>query len=304
MRSCQLRQISICQFSSRTWSFEEDLARYEAFGFDSIGVWRKKIDDRGTDEAIDLLYKSKLSVASLHHTGGFTGDGSTLKQSILDTFEAIRLAAKIDAGVLLIHPGAINNHLASHLTNVYQKALDQIIPFAESLDVQLAIEPILDQPNSQFTFHRTIADTIDLLSANPSLGVALDLYHVGMAPEALDRLEEYASQIQLVQLADRTANSWDNQRLRENRRQSFRLPLGEGEIDVNTWIRKLNKLGYRGPFELEVFGTEVENRCSFDLLDQTSAYLARTKSGQIMDDNGQKLAGTTEVAPSKKFTAN
>lgn len=305
MRSCQLRQISICQFSSRSWSFEEDLARYQTLGFDSVGVWREKLNRFGTQEAIDRLYESKLSVSSLHHAGGFTGDGSTLKKSIADTFDAIRLAAKINAGVLLIHPGSINNHLFCHVSKVYQTALDQIIPFAESMDVQLAIEPVLDQPNSQFTFHRTIQDTIDLLETNPELGIALDLYHTGMDANAFDRLPEFADRIKLVQLADRTTPSWTNQHLAKNRRQSFRLPLGEGAINIDAWIQRLTQLGYKGAFELEVFGTETEHRCSFDLLDQTMDYLSKKTRKHIANrQTGKSTSTLANGLPTSRSTAN
>jgi len=70
MRSRQLRQISACQFSSRSWSLEEDLLGYRNFGFESIGLWRQKIEDYGVDEAIDLIHESSLSVSSLHFAGG------------------------------------------------------------------------------------------------------------------------------------------------------------------------------------------------------------------------------------------
>lgn len=303
MRSCQLRQISICQFSSRSWTFEEDLARYQILGFDSIGVWRKKINDCGSQQAIDRLYESKLSVSSLHHAGGFTGDGSTIKESIADTFDAIRLAAKINAGVLLIHPGSINNHLVRHASNIYQSALDQIIPFAESLDVQLAIEPILDQPNSQFTFHKKIQDTIELLAANPSLGVSLDLYHTGMDFHAFDRLHEFADRIKLVQLADRTTASWAKQRLANNRRQSFRLPLGEGAIDIQAWLRRLAELGYAGPFELEVYGTQTQHRCPFNLLDQTKTYISDSMRSKVASNKAANATATTQKLPASNPTS-
>jgi sugar phosphate isomerase/epimerase len=253
---------------------EEDLLRYESLGFDSIGIWRRKMEDAGTERAVDLIHESNLSVSSLHHAGGFTGDGSSVKDAVKDTYKAIKLAAQVKAGVLLIHPGAVNNHMFNHVCKVYQSALDEIVPYAEALDVQLAIEPVLDQSNSQFTFHQSIDHTIDLLSANPTLGIALDLYHVGMDSETFTRLPEFVDRIKLVQLADRTRSSWSDQKLAANRRQSFRLPLGDGEVDIHAWLRKLRHLGYNGSFELEVYGTEVSDCCVFELLDQTLGYLA------------------------------
>ena len=273
MRSRQLRQISACQFSSRSWSLGEDLLGYRNFGFESIGLWRQKIEDYGESEAIDLIQESSLSVSSLHFAGGYTGDDCTLKDSIEDTLDAIDLAARLNANCLLIHPGSLNGHLKNHIGKVFQTVLDRILPYAESCDVQLVVEPILDQPYSKFTFHQTIDDTIELLDANPSLGVALDLYHVGMDATAFERLPKYVDRIKLVQLADRTRGSWTMQKYPGNERRSFRLPLGEGHVRIEYWLSRLNVLGYRGPFELELYGPGVGS-CPFDLLAQSCAFMS------------------------------
>lgn len=246
---------------------------YRNFGFESIGVWRQKIEDYGISDAVDLIHDSSLSVSSLHFAGGYTGDGCSLKDSVEDTLNAIDLAARLDANCLLIHPGSLNGHLKSHISKVFQSVLDQILPYAEARDVQLVIEPVLDQAYSKFTFYQTIGETIDLLEANPTLGVALDLYHVGMDAIAFERLPEYADRIKLVQLADRTQSSWCQQKRSGNQRKSFRLPLGEGHIQIESWLSCLKGLGYRGPFELELFGAGISG-CPFELLEQTCEYMS------------------------------
>lgn len=246
---------------------------YRNFGFESIGVWRQKIEDYGVSDAVDLIHESSLSVSSLHFAGGYTGDGCSLKDSVEDTLNAIDLAARLNANCLLIHPGSLNGHLKSHISNVFQSVLDQILPYAESRDVQLVIEPVLDQSYSKFTFYQTIDETIELLEANPTLGVALDLYHVGMDAIAFERLPEYADRIKLVQLADRTRSSWFEQKHSGNERKSFRLPLGEGHIQIESWLSRLKGLGYRGPFELELYGPGASG-CPFDLLEQTCEFMS------------------------------
>lgn len=273
MRSRQLRQVSACQFSSRSWSLEEDLLGYRNFGFESIGLWRQKVEDFGVTEAVDLIHESSLSVSSLHFAGGYTGDDCTLEESLNDTRDAIELAAKLNANCLLIHPGSLNGHLKNHIGKVFQSVLDQILPYARSCDVQLVVEPILDQPYSKFTFHQTIRDTIDLLEVNPGLGVALDLYHVGMDTRAYERLHEYVDRVKLVQLADRTRESWLMQKHEGNERKSFRVPLGEGHVGIEPWLSKLNRLGYRGPFELELYGPGVGG-CPFDLFERACEFMS------------------------------
>jgi len=190
----------------------------------------------------------------LHFAGGYTGDDCKLKDSVEDTLNAIDLAARLNANCLLIHPGSLNGHLRKHIGKVFQAVLDQILPYAEARDVQLVVEPILDQPYSKFTFYQSIGETIELLDANPSLGVALDLYHVGMDATAFERLPEYVDRINVVQLADRTRGSWAMQKHSGNERKSFRLPLGEGHVRIEYWLSRLNELGYHGPWSRQSSG--------------------------------------------------
>jgi sugar phosphate isomerase/epimerase len=273
MRSRQLRQISICQFSSCSWSLLEDLNRYRALGYDSIGIWQQKVEDYGTEAAIDLIYESKMQVSSLHWTGGFTGDGQTYDFAINDAIDSIHLASKLQANCLLIHPGSQNGHLVHHANRLLNDALNELLPIAEALDVQLVVEPILDQVNSPFTFHSSIEETIKLMEAHPTLGIALDLYHAGMDLAALERLPEYAQRIKLVQLADRSRTSWTDANKLEHCRTSFRQPLGTGEIDLHKWLSRLSQFGYQGAFEVELHGPHIYHECEFDLLDRTSVFL-------------------------------
>ena len=119
-------RVSICQFSTYRWSFYEDVIRYSTLGFESMGLWRQKIDDFGRSAAIDLLYENKMSVSSVHWAGGFTGDGRTFSDSIEDAIESIHLASQVDADCLIIHPGSRNGHTTSNATRLMKSALSQL----------------------------------------------------------------------------------------------------------------------------------------------------------------------------------
>ncbi len=273
MRSRQLRQTSVCQFSTCSWTHLEDLARFQAFGIQSIGIWRRKLEDFGVEAAIDLLFESRLNVTSLHWAGGFTGDGRRFDDAIVDTQNAIRQAAAINAQCLLVHPGSLNRHIHKHANRLVQSAFESIVPYANDHGVQLVIEPVLDQGDSPWTFHRQLDDSLRLLDRFPELGLNLDLYHVGFCADTFERLPEYVERVKLVQLADRTFKSLDDGKQKVHRRSSFRLPLGEGNLDLSSWLSALGRLGYDGPLEVEVHGSEMRGRNHFGLIDQTYDYL-------------------------------
>lgn len=262
-----MRQISVSQFTTCYWTFKEDLLRYQALGFDSVGLWRQKVDDFGHRDAIDLLYESKMNVSSLSWAGGFTGsDGRSYVEALEDAFDAIALASKLNAGSLIVHPGGRNKHTNSHAYRLLESALSRMVPIAEDYGVKLSIELIPGFVESPWTFVHSFAQIDQLLDLFPAeqLGLVLDLYHVGLNQPTLDRLEQFSDRIDLVQVADRT----DTSNSEENR-----LLPGEGNVDIAAWISKLDSMNFNGPIELELHGSGVEGIDYFDRLDHSYDFM-------------------------------
>ena len=108
-------ELSMNEVTTFRWSFEEDVENYRRAGYRSIGVWRHKLSDLDEEYAVDLLAGSGLSVSSLACAGGFTGlGGVSFREGIDDAITALRLAAKMQAGCLVVHPGGRNNHTSRH----------------------------------------------------------------------------------------------------------------------------------------------------------------------------------------------
>ena len=107
--------LSMNEITTYRWSLEQDVENYQEAGYSGIGVWRNKVADGDENEAIDLISASGLRVTHLSWAGGFTGsDGRSVAESVDDALEALRLAAAINAGCLVIYPGGRNNHTFRH----------------------------------------------------------------------------------------------------------------------------------------------------------------------------------------------
>lgn len=286
-----MRQISVSQFTTCQWTFEEDLLRYQALGFDSIGIWRRKIDDIGQRDAIDMLYDSSLNVSSLSWAGGFTGsDGRSFVDAVDDAIDAISLASKLNAGTLIVHPGARNNHTNSHAFRLLEWALTEIAPVAQDFGVKLSIELIPGFVESPWTFIHSFAQVDQLLDTfEPcQLGLVLDLYHAGLNTPTLNRLERFADRINLVQLSDRMSTS--------ETKESRLLP-GQGTVDIAAWIAKLDTMNYNGPIELEVHGEGVDGTDYFDRLDLAYDYLQQLPVLPVQPSPRQTLPTATLRLP-------
>lgn len=263
MQTKTQRRISVSQLSTFRWSFDEDVLRFAGYGFGSLGIWRRKLEDFGTAESLDMLYEHKMSVSSVHWAGGFTGDGTSLKDAIDDAILAIQLASRVDAGCLILHPGSRNGHTNSHAKRLLETALNELMPAAADYGVQLALEPMFFKAADRWTFFRRFDETLEFLEQFPSryLGLILDLFAIGFDSNVLKSLPTFVDRISLVQLADR-----------RHENPEVRLSLGQGDAPVAHWLAELQKCGYAGQYELEVHGQVKDELEYFELLDQAQLF--------------------------------
>lgn len=263
MQTKTQRRVSVSQLSTLRWNFEEDVLRFASYGYGSLGIWRRKLEDFGSSEAIDLLYENKMSVSSVHWAGGFTGDGTTLKEAIDDAISAIELSSRVDAGCLILHPGSRNGHTNSHAKRLLEMALNELMPAAADYGVQLALEPMLFKASDRWTFFRRFDETVEFLNRFPSryLGLVLDLFAIGFDDTVLDKIQSLVDRISLVQLADRKSSA-----------PGIRMPLGQGDAPVAEWLAYLQNCGYSGQYELEIHGQAKNELEHFEILDRAQTF--------------------------------
>lgn len=247
-----MARLSMNEMTTYRWSFEEDVARYAAAGIPAIGVWRQKLSDFGEEKGIELLAESGLAVSNLLWAGGFTGsDGRSLRDSIEDAHDAVRLAAQMHAGSLVVYSGSRAGHTHSHARRLVRDALKQVLPLAEELGVTLALEPMHPECAPEWTFFTCPVETLDFVAAfgSPRLKLAFDTYHLGWDPAITARLGEMAPHIAVVHLGD-------GKRPRDCEQNRSRL--GTGDIPLEPIISALEAADYDGYYDVELIGEEIE----------------------------------------------
>jgi len=248
-----MAQLSMNEMTTYRWPFERDVAFYRQAGIHRIGVWRQKLSDYGEEAGIRLLFRSGLRVSNLMWAGGFTGsDGRTYRESIEDAEEALRLAAAMDAGCLVVYSGARNGHTRKHCRRLVCGALAELASLASLLDVTLALEPMHKGCAVEWTFLTDVDDTLDLIAAvdSPYVKLAFDTYHLGQDRQVLDRIPDLADRIAIVHLGDSE---------RPPRGEQNRCRLGEGTVPLAEIVLALVDSGYGGDFDVEVLGEDVES---------------------------------------------
>lgn len=258
-----MARLSINELTTFRWSFDEDVQGYRDAGLDGISVWRQKLADFGEERGIELLLESGLCVSSLLWAGGFTGsDGKSFKESIEDAKAAIRLAGAMSAGCLIVYTGPRAGHTHNHARRLLRGALEEILPLADAVDVDLAIEPMHAGCAADWTFLTQLDEAIDLVNGfgAPRLKLAFDTYHLCQNGSTLAKLREIVNHIAIVQLGDAKEPPHG---------EPNRSPLGAGRLPLADVVRTLEAAGYQGFYDVELIGEEIERADYQELIAQS-----------------------------------
>jgi sugar phosphate isomerase/epimerase len=240
-------RFSISEFSTYRWSLEQEVSEFSRRGIQNIGVWRTKFSDFDPDYAADLLYLNDLRVSSLSWAGGFTGScGMSHEQAIADGMQAIRTAARIGAECLILHPGSRGNHTRRHSRRLFSRAIERLLPVAADFGVTLAMEAMSRQQAESWTVFDSEDEALAFAREYlpQELGLVLDLFHVGTSSSVFEALPDFVPRLCLVQLSDR----------RKYGSGICRSRPGTGSLPIQDWFNRLEDHGYRGLYEIEVYG--------------------------------------------------
>lgn len=255
--------LSMNQMTTYRWSLAQDVENYQEAGYSAIGVWRNKFIDENEDHAIDLVTRSGLSVTNVSWAGGFTGsDGRPLAECVEDAADAIRFAASMMAGCLVIYSGGRNNHIYSHAGRLLRSALDELLPMAEMWEVPLAIEPMHPACATDWTFLTSLESVIELVEQydSPFLRIAYDTYHFPLGSRRRSVISRLAPYLGVVFLGDRLQPPSVDQE---------RCPLGHGRLPLIEIIATLQDAGYTGPYDVKLMGPDIEACDYWTLLEQS-----------------------------------
>lgn len=253
--------LSINEVTTFRWSFEEDVTQYKAAGIEAMGVWRQKLADYGDEKGIELLHSQGMRVSNLLWAGGFTGsDGRSYQEAVDDAREAIDLADSLRADCLVVYSGARNGHTLNHARRLFASALRELLPLAEESGVVLAVEPMHAGCADDWTFLTTLDEALALIDSlgSPYLKLAFDTYHLGHDQQNAARIAQIAEHIAVVHLADSR-----NLPCHEQNRNC----LGEGNLPLGCIIKALQSAGYRGYYDVELIGEDIESRDYRSLLE-------------------------------------
>ena len=258
-----IKGISYLSFENgleNTQSIESALEQTKTYGFDALelSVSNEGIINTNTSKEECRIIRQKINDSGIFVDSIATGmswgisptseDEATRNKSISLHKDALQVASNLGCKALLFVPGVVKSPISSEIVR-YDKALDrirdainQLLPIAEDLDVDLCMENVW---NGFFYSPIELRDFVDSFESN-KLGVYLDVGNlIGYQQYPPHWIELLNSRIKRVQIKDFQENfDWTG---------SFSFcDIGTGDVPWKETIKALKSINYQNTIIAEM----------------------------------------------------
>ncbi len=271
--TADLSRLSLNQITTRTWSVGEAVTASHARGLRWIGLWRDKVAEFGLGATVEVLREHDMRVSSLCRGGFFpAADAAARRERAADNRAAVDEAAALGTDVLVLVSGGLSGAGLAEARAMVADGIAELAPYAAQGGVRLAIEPLHPMFAADRSVIVTLRQALELAEQFPAeqVGVVIDTYHLWWDPDVEAQIGRAAGRIMSFQVCDWLVPLPDP--------LLGRGMMGDGVIDFRRLRTAVERAGYDGPVEVEIFNQEVWNApgdATLDLLiDRFEAHVA------------------------------
>jgi len=247
-----LSRLSLNHATTQNWSMREAIDGCTNAGVGWLGLWRHKVDELGVTQTARLMRSAGLRASSLCRGGFFPAASEPeRRERIDDNRRAVDEAAELGSDVLVLVSGPAPGRDLDGARQMVFDGIAEVLPYAAERRVRLAIEPL----HPMFAGDRSVVvtlshanDIVDRL-ASPWLGVAVDVYHVWWDPAVYAEIERANGRIVGFHVSDWLVPPPDH--------LLGRGMLGDGVIELRRLRDAVDRAGYSGPIEVEIFNQQI-----------------------------------------------
>jgi sugar phosphate isomerase/epimerase len=225
-----------------------------AQGITAIAPWRDQVQATGLKEAASIVRTNNMRVTGLCRGGMFPAtDKAGLAAAIDDNKRAIDEAAAIQADCLVLVVGGLpkGSRNLPAAREMVADGLAAILPYARENRMPLAIEPLHPMYAADRACINTLEQALDVCDLlGDGVGVAIDMYHVWWDPKLYAQIARAGASGRIFahHICDWLVPTRDL--------LLDRGMMGDGIIDLRAIRVAMEKAGYRGPQEVEIFSSE------------------------------------------------
>ncbi|MEI7831290.1 MAG: sugar phosphate isomerase/epimerase family protein [Prolixibacteraceae bacterium] len=269
-----LSRLCVHTQTTKPWGIEECVKNYSSVGIKGISVWRNVLENRNLKEVKKLLDGYEMDVVSLVRGGFFPSvDKKKRHNAIEDNLLAIEQAAAIGAPMIVLVCGADGGQSLEKSREQIAEGIVKILPSAQRSGIKLAIEPLHPMYAGDRSAINTLGQANDMVELihSPSVGVAVDVYHLWWDPALQFEIQRCAAHHHLFAFHVCDWNVPTSDFLND------RGLMGDGCINVPEIRSWVEEVGFRGYNEVEIFSDKYWAMDQLEYLEKIKeAYLTKS----------------------------
>jgi sugar phosphate isomerase/epimerase len=248
-----LSKMAIHTMTHKSWSLAQCVDEFTKAGVGGISVWRNVIEPIGIKEASSIVRKSGLKVPALVRGGFFPSKDSAKRDAaIIENKKCVDEAAAIGAEMVVLVCGAVPGMTLHDARKQIAEGIDKVLPHAKANNVKLAIEPLHPMYAGDRSAINRMKEAREICEQlkSPWLGIAADVYHIWWDPDLEKEIELSGKNATLFafHVCDWKCDTADL--------LNDRGLMGEGVIDIKTIRSWVERAGFNGLNEVEIFSTK------------------------------------------------
>jgi sugar phosphate isomerase/epimerase len=241
-------RLSLNQITTNRWSVAQAADGCARHGVKSIALWRHKIAEAGLDACVRAVQDAGLHVSSVCRGGMFpAASAAERKNRIEDNLRAVDEAAALHADSLVLVVGGCAGIDLADARHMVADGVAAIVPYARERNVKIGLEPLHPMYAAERSVLVTIGQALEL--AQPydprDVGVILDTFHIWWDPHVEKLFAQAAGRIFGFHVSDWLVPLPDV--------LMGRGLMGDGVVDNRKLRAMVEKAGYSGPIEVEIF---------------------------------------------------
>jgi sugar phosphate isomerase/epimerase len=220
----------------------------------AIAPWRDQVHAIGLDEAARIVADNSLRVTGLCRGGMFpAADADGRAAAIDDNKRAIDEAAALNADCLVLVVGGLpaGSRDIHRAREMVAEGIEAILPHARAAGIPMAIEPLHPMYAADRACVNTLEQALDICDLlGDGIGVAIDVYHVWWDPKLEDQIARAGASNRILahHICDWLVPTKDL--------LLDRGMMGDGVIDLKRIRKAIEKAGYFGAQEVEIFSAQ------------------------------------------------
>jgi sugar phosphate isomerase/epimerase len=244
---------SLCQLAVPDQTFEEDVALCKALGI-GLAIDHSKLGDPSDDDRLIELMRDAGVPATICVThpmtilpSDFVPEPADVDERMRRITDGIERLARFNPPTVFVITGPEGAYGAKARGMVVDR-LRELDAVAAEAGVKLSLEPMREENRHTFSMLCSIAETVDLIEeVGGEIGIVYDMWHLWNTPDILPMTEQYGSIVTGVHVCDH----------REPTRSAMdRVLPGDGTIDMPAMITALERGGFDGWWDLEIFSDD------------------------------------------------